>query len=126
MLTFLLSGCLYSNVRAPGPNNRITTYELDTDDFTIIGLVESEGEIITILGLVSYGGDGWNALMDKARAAGGEDIMNYHLELQGFAILTFVYNRATWKATATAIRYKPKARSGPPLKHKNTAENSTE
>jgi hypothetical protein len=104
------SACLYSDVRSPGPSNRILSYELDSEDFVILGPVEAQGTIHSYLGLVQTGGEGWKALMDQARAMGGDDLLGYHFELEGFAVLTFVYNRLTWRATATVIKYRSELR----------------
>ncbi len=109
MAVLVLDSCIYSNVRSPGPMNSAAHFQLDTGDFKILGTVEAEGTIVTIMGLVAYGGDGYSVLYEKAKKLGGDEIMNYAFDLEGYSILTFVYNRGTWKARATAIKYRDKA-----------------
>ncbi len=41
----VLSGCLYRDVRVPGPLDQVTNFQLTTDDFQIPGNVEGEGTI---------------------------------------------------------------------------------
>ncbi|MCB1173316.1 MAG: hypothetical protein KDK39_07125 [Leptospiraceae bacterium] len=101
-----LSACIYTNVRAPGMQNFDTRYTITTADFTILGTVEAEGEVTTILGLVATGGNGYSALYAKAKALGGDEIINYSFDIDAYTILLFVYNKGTWKARATAIKYK--------------------
>lgn len=103
------SSCIYTNVRTPGPTNQVTNFNLTTADFQIIGPVEADGEITTILGLVMYGGDGYGPLLEKARAKGGDEVIHYHFDIEDYAILTFVYNRARWKARGTAVKYREEA-----------------
>lgn len=103
--SLLLVGC-YNNVRSPGPTNGITTFQLDSDDYQILGTVEAEGTIYSILGLFNYGGQGFSALREKAKEMGGDDVINVQTDLEVFGVLFFVYNEFRWKATGTVIRYR--------------------
>lgn len=109
MFLALQAGCIYTNVRTPGPTNQVTNFNLTTADFQIIGPVEADGEITTILGLVMYGGDGYGPLLEKARAKGADEVIHYRFDIEDYAILTFVYNRARWKARGTAVKYREEA-----------------
>ncbi len=113
LMTSMLTGCIYSNVRGPGPINYITQYTLTANDFKIIGEVEATGVIKTYLALVAVGGNGHEEILKKARAMGGDSIIDYTFNIESYAILTFVYNVATWKASAKVIRYNDSLRASP-------------
>ena len=108
-----LSGCIYANVKGPGPINYTTQYTLTAQDFKIIGEVEATGKIKTYLALVATGGNGHDVILKKARAMGADSIIDYTFNIETYAILTFVYNVATWRATAKAIRYNDNLRAPP-------------
>jgi hypothetical protein len=101
----LLNGCVFSDVRLPGPVISDARYSFTSEDFTVLGSVEAEGTITTILGIVQTGGNGYNELYDKAKRMGGDELMNYVFEVQSYSVLTLVYNKATWKARATVVRF---------------------
>ena len=86
VLFALLPSC-YNNVRGPGPTNGFTTFQLDSDDYQILGTVEAEGTIYSILGLFNYGGQGFSALREKALQKGGDDVINVQTDLEVFGIL---------------------------------------
>lgn len=104
VLISLTAGC-YQNVRAPGPTTGVTVFELDSNDYRVLGPVETEGTIVSILGLINYGGQGFSELKKKAVETGGDDVINVQTDLEVFSVL-FVYNEFRWKATGTAIRYR--------------------
>ena len=106
----LLNACLYRNVKSPGPINYGANYQFTTEDFHILGTVEAEGVYTNILGSSLTGGNGYAVLMEKAKALGGDDIIRYTMEFEEFGILHFIYNRFTWRAWATVIKYKEKAK----------------
>jgi hypothetical protein len=106
-LPLFFTSCLYRNVRAPGPTNQVTQYNFDTDDFEILGTVESTGKYKTWVWLVSTGGNSYIDLMDKARAMGGDDIIHYRVNVVDYGLLFIIYNSFTYHATATVIKYKP-------------------
>jgi len=99
------SACIVSDVRIPGPIVSDARFGFSSDDFKVVGTVEAEGEIKSILGLVQWGGNGYSELYDKAKKMGGDELMNYVFEIQGYSILSFVYNKATWKARATVVQF---------------------
>ncbi|MCB1188996.1 MAG: hypothetical protein H7A23_13595 [Leptospiraceae bacterium] len=111
LLLVLFNSCIYRDIKVPGPVTNITQYTLTTEDYKIIGNVEGEGEITTILGMVMTGGNGYSILHDKAKEMGADGIMNYVFELHETSILMFIYNKAKWKAHATAIKYTSKAKA---------------
>ncbi|MBL8021473.1 MAG: hypothetical protein JNM27_17510 [Leptospirales bacterium] len=106
----LLTSCVLQDVRLPGPIASDAQYQFTTEDFKIVGTVEAEGEIKTVLGVAQWGGNGYSELYEKTKKLGGDEIMNYVFEIQSYSILTFVYNKATWKARGTAIQYSSRAR----------------
>ncbi len=110
LVLFLFTSCIYRDIKVPGPVSNITQYVLTTEDYKIVGNVEGEGEITTILGIVMIGGNGYTVLYDKAKEMGADGIMNYVFEIHESSILMFVYNKAKWKAYATAIKYTSKAK----------------
>ncbi|MCB1327119.1 MAG: hypothetical protein H7A21_03935 [Spirochaetales bacterium] len=105
LCTAAMQACLLTDVQVPGPAENTTSYQFTSGDFEVLGTVEAEGEIETILGLVQLGGNGRSALYRKARDMGGHEVINYVFDLEGYAVLTFVYNRARWHARGTVIRY---------------------
>lgn len=113
LMASVMTGCIYSNVRAPGPINYITQYTLTANDFKIIGEVEATGVVKTYLALVAVGGNGHEEILKKARAMGGDSIIDYTFNIESYAILTLVYNVATWKASAKVIRYNDSLRASP-------------
>ncbi len=111
LLAFVLSSCIYRDVRFPGIATNATLYELDSDDFKILGTVETEGVYTSWFGLVLTGETGYSELLKQAQKMGGDEIMNYRFELQSTSVLMFIYNRVVWKATAQAIRYTEKIKT---------------
>ncbi len=105
LAALVLNGCVFSDVRLPGPVVSDARYSFTSEDFTVLGSVEAEGTITTILGIVQTGGNGYNELYDKARKMGGDELMNYVFEVQSYSVLTLVYNKATWKARATVVQF---------------------
>lgn len=99
------SGCIYRETRLPGIATNATLYELESDDFKILGTVETEGVFTSWFGLVLTGETGYSELLKKSKKMGGDEIMNYRFEIQSTSILMFVYNKVVWKASAQAIRY---------------------
>lgn len=110
VVAFISTSCIYQDIRVPGPTNKVTNYNFDTNDFKVLGTVEAQGTIITWFGLVQTGGNGETVLYEKAKKTGADDITNYTYNLEAYSILTFIYNEATWKARATAIQYTAKAK----------------
>ena len=104
-----LSHC-YTNVRAPGPTNGFTTFQLDSGDYQILGPVEAEGTIRNVLLLFSFGGQGFSALKEKALEKGGDDVINVQTDLEVFGLFIF-YNEFRWKATGTVIKYRPSVKA---------------
>jgi hypothetical protein len=105
-----LTGCIYSNLKAPGPVNNTTHYQMTTEDFKILGTVETSGIYKTYGPFVALGGNGYEELFAKSKAMGGDDIINHVFELEGYSIFLIIYNEAKWKARATAIQYTSRAK----------------
>lgn len=75
--------------------------------------MEASGVIKTVLFAVAWGGNGHEEIMKKAKAMGGDAIINYTFNWESYSIVTFVYNVATWRATATVIRYNDSIKAAP-------------
>lgn len=108
MISFLLSGCIYRDIRVPGLGTNYTQYLINSEDFQILGTVETEGVYTSWLMLWVTGETGYKELLDKSKAMGGDEIINYRFEVQETSILLVVWNRIKWKATAHAIKYREK------------------
>lgn len=104
-----LSGCITHNYIVPEKTNRISNYQLTTEDFKIIGVVETEGTIHNLFFLIAWGGDGYIKILDMAREMGGDDIINYTFDSEKTGILLYVYNSCKWVARATVIKYTDRA-----------------
>ncbi|AYR08591.1 hypothetical protein D1609_08965 [Leptospira borgpetersenii serovar Hardjo-bovis] len=105
---FLLGGCVYRDVRIPGLSTNFTQYVLNSDDFQILGTVETEGIYTSWLMFWVTGETGYRELLDKSKSLGGDEIINYRFEVEETSILLVVWNRIKWKATAHAIKYREK------------------
>ncbi|WP_423790237.1 hypothetical protein [Leptospira ellisii] len=79
-----------------------------SDDFQILGTVETEGVYTDWFMLVVLGETGYKELLDKSKALGGDEIMNYRFEIEETSVLFFVWNRIKWRATAQAIKFREK------------------
>ncbi|EMY78876.1 putative lipoprotein [Leptospira weilii serovar Ranarum str. ICFT] len=108
IVSFLLSGCIYRDIRVPGLSTNFTQYVLNSDDFQILGTVETEGVYTSWFLLWVTGETGYRELLDKSKALGGDEIINYRFEVVETSILLIVWNRIQWKATAHAIKYREK------------------
>lgn len=102
------TGCIYRDVRVPGLAANLTLYQLNSDDYRILGTVETEGVYTSYFALVLTGDTGYSELLEKSKKMGGDDIINYRFEVQSTSVLMFVFNRVVWKASALAIQYKDK------------------
>ncbi|EMJ96056.1 LIC11742 family lipoprotein [Leptospira alstonii] len=108
IVSFLLGGCIYRDIRVPGLSTNFTQYVLNSDDFQILGTVETEGVYTSWFLLWVTGETGYRELLDKSKALGGDEIINYRFEVEETSILLIVWNRIKWKATAHAIKYREK------------------
>ncbi len=105
LFIFTLTGCMQYTI--PKSTNRVSDYQLTTDDFKIIGVVEAEGEIHNILFFI-WGGDGFSIILKKAKEIGGDDIINYHFDMEITGMPGVICSQK-WVASATVIRYTDKA-----------------
>ncbi|MCW7503320.1 LIC11742 family lipoprotein [Leptospira paudalimensis] len=104
----LLGNCVYSELRTPGLAANMTQYVMNSDDYQIIGPVETQGEFVTWFLVVLTGETGYSDLLKQAREKGGDDIINYRFEIRQKSILLIVWNRVIWNASAIAIKYRDK------------------
>lgn len=108
LVGFLLQGCVYSDVRTPGAAANITMYTMNSDDYQVLGTVETQGEFITWFYVYLKGETGYSELLSKSKALGGDDIINYRFEVESKSILMLIWNRVRWNASAIAIKYRDK------------------
>ncbi|MGE0080982.1 MAG: hypothetical protein AB7U81_06770 [Thiohalomonadaceae bacterium] len=99
-----LSGCVYMHTDTPGALQSLTSYELSSGDFKVIGPVSATGEVTLWFGAVMTGGKGYQALLDEARRLGGDAIMNYSFDFEQESVLLFIWAKYRWKAEALAVR----------------------
>ena len=110
-MAVFFSNCLYHDIKAPGPLNKGTVYNLTSEDFRIVKPVTAEGETTSIFFYtIVYGGDGWEVIQKETEKAGGDDFMNFHMDLKSFGILG-LYEKTKWKARATVIKYLDKVKN---------------
>ncbi len=83
------------NMIYPASNTSGTTYNLDTDDFEIKGSVMASGEATNILGIIASGDNGYELLLDEARAQGCDDVINVRMDVKHTNILTFYVKNET-------------------------------
>jgi hypothetical protein len=100
-----ITGCIQYTI--PGDTNRLSNYILTTDDFKIVGVVEAEGETRSIL-FLTWGGNGFSAILKKAKEIGGDDIINYHFDLETTGVQNIIFSQK-WTAQATVIKYTDRA-----------------
>lgn len=101
-----LQSCFF-DIRSPLATNKLTTFQLSSDDYQILGTVEADGAIHSAFFLIYWGGDGFSAIDSKVKQIGGDDFINFYMDIHAYNLL-FVYNRFSWKARATAIKYRDK------------------
>jgi len=73
----------------PALNTSGTTYNLTTDDFSIKGTVVAEGEAKNLLGIYATGDNGYQSLLEEARAQGCDDVMNVRMDVAYTNIFVF-------------------------------------
>lgn len=100
--------CIYTELRSPGLAANMTQYVMTSEDYQILGPVETQGEFVSWFLLVVTGETGYSELLKQAREKGGDDIINYRFEVRQKSILLIVWNRVIWNASAIAIKYKDK------------------
>ncbi len=106
-----LSGCIYTNVEAPGLVQTETQFQLTTKDFEVLDRVSTTGKIVLWFGAVMTGGKGYQALLEKAQEMGGDEVMNYSFDYTQKSILLFIYSEVHWKATGLAVKLKKEVKS---------------
>lgn len=105
---FVFSGCVNFQVPNISMINTNSNYQLTTDDFKIIGIVEAQGTTKCILGLFIFGGNGFSAIHSKAKAMGGDDVIGYTVDIKQAGLFP-IYVKQTWQARASVIKFTDKA-----------------
>lgn len=110
LFAYSLTGCIYHDIKTPIVTNKGTWYQMNTDDFKIVGVAEAEGSISQILfGAAAWGGNGLREIEKKTIELGGDDFMNFIIDYESTNYL-FIYTSIRWKAHATVIKYTDKAK----------------
>lgn len=89
----------------PAENTSTTQYTLTTDDFEIRGTVVAEGEAVNILGIISHGNNGYEALMSEARLLGADDVMNVRVDVS-YTNFLFFYSKVNTRLSGQGVRWK--------------------
>ncbi|MBM9545896.1 hypothetical protein JWG40_02630 [Leptospira sp. 201903074] len=108
LVGFVFGNCIYTELRSPGLAANMTQYVMTSEDYQILGPVETQGEFVSWFLLVFTGETGYSELLKQSREKGGDDIINYRFEVRQKSILLVVWNRVIWNASALAIKYKDK------------------
>jgi len=96
---------VYANSQTfPADNTSGTVYKLTTDDFEIRGTVTAEGKSTNILGILSEGNNGYEALLAEARSQGADDVMNVRVDVSYTNIL-FIYQKVNTRLSGQAVRW---------------------
>jgi len=104
-------GALFSNVTYPNYLNPGMEHEISFSgqDIEVIGPVKAEATSYNVLGIVSWGDGGYGELLDKAREAGGESVMNVTVDTRfvhvGLLWLYF-YHSAQTELSGIAYKYR--------------------
>ncbi|XDD53276.1 hypothetical protein AB3N62_12425 [Leptospira sp. WS4.C2] len=104
----VFGNCIYTELRSPGLAANMTQYVMTSEDYQILGPVETQGEFVSWFLVVLTGETGYSELLKQAKEKGGDDIINYRFEVRQKSILLIVWNRVIWNASAIAIKYKDK------------------
>jgi len=96
------SNVTYPNDLAPGMSYRIN---FEREDIEILKPVEVTATSHWYLLLLSHGDSGYGRLMEQARAAGGDGVLNVTIDTEFRNYLIF-YARVTTKLTGLAYRYR--------------------
>ena len=117
-----LSGCSLVTVNAPagtsggmifsnqnyGGKNGAGSPDLKMESlnkYVVIGPVETQGSAQTILGLFGTGDTGYGLLVKKAKAIGGDDVINLYADTKHTSVLLGAYTQSTVTYYGTAIKY---------------------
>lgn len=108
LVGIVFGNCVYTDLRSPGLAANMTQYVMTSEDYQVLGPVETQGEFVSWFLVVFTGETGYSELLKQSREKGGDDIINYRFEVRQKSILLFVWNRVIWNASALAIKYKDK------------------
>ena len=89
----------------PAANASSTQYVLTTQDFEIKSSVTAEGSSSSILGLFTTGDNGYELLLEKARAQGCDDVMNVRIDVR-YSNILFIYQRVDTVLTGWGVKWK--------------------
>jgi hypothetical protein len=98
-------GGIMSNMTVPSGNHSGTAFRNDGPGFDIVGQVSAEGQTTNILGWIANGDAGYKTLLEKAKASGGDAVIDYYYDAKLYNILTF-YSKVDFILYGTAVKYK--------------------
>ncbi len=94
------------NMVYPAANTSGTTYELTTDDFEIKGTVMASGESTNLLGIIASGDNGYQTLLEEARAQGCDDVMNVRMDVRHTQIVGPIYQKTETTLMGQGVKWK--------------------
>lgn len=105
-LVFLLAltGCVSAKT---GYNDSGVTTSLVPKEYEVLGKISFDGTVTNILGLFSFGGKGYEELLQKAKGTypGADAVIDIYKDYKASSILG-VYNTWTYSYYGTVIKYK--------------------
>ncbi len=113
-ILFMLTGCEMAGFGRPfvvGMTNepfyilKGIEYQIDREDFEIIGPVTAEAELKSFVGF-GFGDAGFELLWQEAVKMGADDLINIKWDVEYTNILFVIFTRAKIRLYATAIKWK--------------------
>jgi len=101
------AGGIMSNMTVPSGSKSGTDFRNDGPGFDIVGQVSAEGQTTNILGWIAAGDAGYKTLLEKAKASGGDAVIDYYYDARLYNILSF-YSKVDYILYGTAVKYKKK------------------
>lgn len=101
------AGSIMSNMTVPSGTKSGTDFRNEGPGFDIVGQVSAEGQTTNILGWIAAGDAGYKTLLEKAKASGGDAVIDYYYDARLYNILSF-YAKVDYILYGTAVKYKKK------------------
>src|SRR5262245_54435428 len=83
------AGGIMSNMTVPSGTKSGTEFKNDGPGFDIVGQVSAEGQTTNILGWIAAGDAGYKTLLEKAKASGGDAVIDFYYDARLYNILSF-------------------------------------
>lgn len=101
-------GTLVGDVTFPNYVGSEVRFNLTSDDFTIMRTVTAEASSSSVLGLFSFGDNGYGKLWEEAFKIGADDVINIKVDNRLRRYVIALYAESTVKLTGLAIKYNNK------------------